>query len=69
MQQIGLCIYSRLREELPSFHGYTLRIECKAGSHNDHLSVNKLLNDKERMVAALETEEIRKFIDSLTSYE
>ena len=46
MQQIGLAIYSRLRQELPQFYRYKLRIECKEGSHNDHLSVNKLLNDK-----------------------
>jgi hypothetical protein len=69
MQQIGLCIYSKLSEELPQFYQYKLKIECKEGSHQDHLSVNKLLNDKERVVAALETEEISKFIHTLTYVE
>jgi hypothetical protein len=69
MQQIGLSIHCKLSEELSDFGKYKLRVCCKEGDHEQYKEVNKLMNDKERVAAALENPQISKFIHQLTSYE
>ncbi|KAF8162869.1 FAM96B protein [Crassisporium funariophilum] len=49
---IGLCIRVRLLRSLPD--RYKVDIFVKPGSHQSELAVNKQLNDKERVAAALE---------------
>ncbi|KAH0830317.1 FAM96B protein [Lanmaoa asiatica] len=49
---IGLCIRVRLLRSLPP--RFKIDIRVKPGSHQSELAVNKQLNDKERVAAALE---------------
>jgi len=49
---IGLCIRVKLLRSLPP--RFKIDIRLKPGSHQSELSVNKQLNDKERVAAALE---------------
>ncbi|KAN0075434.1 hypothetical protein V8E55_011457 [Tylopilus felleus] len=49
---IGLCIRVRLLRSLPP--RFKVDIRVKPGSHQSEVSVNKQLNDKERVAAALE---------------
>lgn len=68
MEQIGLSVYCKLAEEMQDFRKYKLRVYCKQDSHDEYNKVNKLLGDKERIVAALENPTISKFIHELTNY-
>ncbi|KAG2329394.1 hypothetical protein Bca52824_000574 [Brassica carinata] len=58
---IGLCLRAKLKECLP-LH-YKVDIRVSPGSHADEDSVNKQLNDKERVVAALENPNLRQLVD------
>lgn len=49
---IGLCIRVQLLRRLPS--RFKVDIQLTPGSHSSEASVNKQLNDKERIAAALE---------------
>lgn len=58
---IGLCLRAKLKECL-QLH-YKVDIRVSPGSHADEVSVNKQLNDKERVVAALENPNLRQLVD------
>ncbi|KAJ0253650.1 Protein AE7-like 1 [Hirschfeldia incana] len=62
---IGLCLRAKLKECLP-LH-YKVDIRVSPGSHADEHSVNKQLNDKERVVAALENPNLRQLVDECIS--
>jgi hypothetical protein len=52
--------------ELPNFNTYKLKILCFENSHLQKEEVEKQINDKERIAAALENPEILNFIKTLT---
>ncbi|XP_047317953.1 protein AE7-like 1 isoform X2 [Impatiens glandulifera] len=58
---IGLCLRVKLMECFPPH--FKLDIKVAPGSHADEESVNKQLNDKERVVAALENPNLRQLVD------
>ncbi|KAL0724762.1 hypothetical protein Bca4012_039361 [Brassica carinata] len=61
---IGLCLRAKLKE---CFHlHYNVDIRVSPGSHADEHSVNKQLNDKERVVAASENPNLRQLVDECT---
>ena len=49
---IGLCIRVQLLRSIPT--RFKVIIEITPGTHNSEFAVNKQLNDKERVAAALE---------------
>jgi len=59
---IGLSIRVRLLRSLP--HRFKVDIIVKPGSHQSEEAVNKQLNDKERVAAALENPALVKTIDT-----
>mmetsp|Transcript_2142 Transcript_2142/g.3013 ORF Transcript_2142/g.3013 Transcript_2142/m.3013 type:complete len:131 (+) Transcript_2142:203-595(+) len=58
--QIGLSIRRKLEREMPSFK---VDISLVPGTHNTEDELNKRLNDKERVVAALENPLLLAAID------
>ncbi|EOA24853.1 hypothetical protein CARUB_v10018143mg [Capsella rubella] len=58
---IGLCLRAKLKESLP-LH-YKVDIRVSPGSHADENGVNKQLNDKERVAAAMENPNLRQLVD------
>ncbi|OMO56906.1 hypothetical protein CCACVL1_26182 [Corchorus capsularis] len=58
---IGLCLRVKLKECFPPH--FKLDIKVAPGSHADEDSVNKQLNDKERVAAALENPNLRQLVD------
>ncbi|KDP38609.1 hypothetical protein JCGZ_05316 [Jatropha curcas] len=58
---IGLCLRVKLQECFPPH--YKVDIKVAPGSHADEESVNKQLNDKERVAAALENPNLRQLVD------
>ncbi|KAH9711452.1 FeS assembly P domain-containing protein [Citrus sinensis] len=58
---IGLCLRVKLKEFFPPH--FKLDIKVAPGSHADEESVNKQLNDKERIAAALENPNLRQLVD------
>ncbi|KAJ8770804.1 hypothetical protein K2173_021451 [Erythroxylum novogranatense] len=58
---IGLCLRVKLQEGFPPH--YKVDIKVAPGSHADEESVNKQLNDKERVAAALENPNLRQLVD------
>nr|XP_011465107.1 PREDICTED: MIP18 family protein At1g68310 [Fragaria vesca subsp. vesca] len=66
---IGLCLRVKLLRSLPS--RFKVDIRVAPGSHATEASVNKQLNDKERVAAALENPNVVEMVDEcLTpSYE
>ncbi|KAE8707093.1 MIP18 family protein [Hibiscus syriacus] len=58
---IGLCLRVKLKECFPPH--FKVDIKVAPGSHADEESVNKLLNDKERVVAALENPNLHQLVD------
>ncbi|VFR02138.1 unnamed protein product [Cuscuta campestris] len=52
-QVIGVCLRVKLTQSLPS--RYKIDIRVAPGSHQSEAAVNKQLNDKERVAAALES--------------
>ncbi|KAL6176077.1 hypothetical protein ACLB2K_052713 [Fragaria x ananassa] len=66
---IGLCLRVKLLRSLPS--RFKVDIRVAPGSHATEAAVNKQLNDKERVAAALENPNVVEMVDEcLTpSYE
>ncbi|XVF15755.1 hypothetical protein REPUB_Repub09cG0183400 [Reevesia pubescens] len=58
---IGLCLRAKLMECFPPH--FKVDIKVAPGSHADEESVNKQLNDKERVAAALENPNLRQLVD------
>ncbi|KAL0926562.1 hypothetical protein M5K25_002801 [Dendrobium thyrsiflorum] len=58
---IGLCLRVKLLQSFP-LH-FKVDINVSPGSHADEASVNKQLNDKERVAAALENPSLRQLVD------
>jgi len=65
---IGLCIQTRLMRSLP--HRFKIDIRVKPGSHQSEDTLNKQLNDKERIAAALENPTLVDLVEKCmaTSY-
>ncbi|KAJ7943887.1 protein AE7 [Quillaja saponaria] len=58
---IGLCLRVKLMRSLPS--RYKVDIKVAPGSHATEAAVNKQLNDKERVAAALENPNLVDMVD------
>ncbi|KAF5961052.1 hypothetical protein HYC85_002261 [Camellia sinensis] len=58
---IGLCLRVKLKECFPPH--FKVDIKVAPGSHANEESVNKQLNDKERVAAALENPNLRQLVD------
>ncbi|KAK9993555.1 hypothetical protein SO802_023258 [Lithocarpus litseifolius] len=58
---IGLCLRVKLSRSLPS--RYKVDIRVAPGSHASESAVNKQLNDKERVAAALENPNLVDMVD------
>ncbi|XP_077247294.1 protein AE7-like isoform X2 [Tasmannia lanceolata] len=58
---IGLCIRVKLMRSLPSH--YKVDIRVAPGTHATETAVNKQLNDKERVAAALENPNLLEMVD------
>ncbi|KAK9948621.1 hypothetical protein M0R45_004188 [Rubus argutus] len=58
---IGLCLRVKLKHCFPPH--YKVDIKVSPGSHANEESVNKQLNDKERVAAALENPNLRQLVD------
>ncbi|XP_011652630.1 protein AE7 [Cucumis sativus] len=58
---IGLCLRVKLMRSLPS--RYKVDIRVAPGSHATEAAVNKQLNDKERVAAALENPNLLDMVD------
>lgn len=58
---IGLCIRVKLLRVLPS--RFKIDIRLAPGSHASEAAVNKQLNDKERVAAALENPNLLTMVD------
>ncbi|CAN1814128.1 Protein AE7-like 1 [Linum perenne] len=58
---IGLCLRVKLQECFPPH--YKVDIKVSPGSHANEEAVNKQLNDKERVAAALENPNLRQLVD------
>ncbi|XP_062146575.1 protein AE7-like [Alnus glutinosa] len=58
---IGLCLRVKLLRSLPS--RYKVDIRVAPGSHASEAAVNKQLNDKERVAAALENPNLLDMVD------
>lgn len=57
---IGLCMRTKLDLSLP--HKHKIDINIKKGMHNTADEINKQINDKERVAAALENPNLRKIV-------
>ncbi|XP_060073609.1 cytosolic iron-sulfur assembly component 2A-like [Ylistrum balloti] len=58
---IGLCIRSKLQRSLTE--KYKLDIFIKKGTHSTADEINKQINDKERIAAAMENPNLRKLVE------
>ncbi|CAK9324258.1 unnamed protein product [Citrullus colocynthis] len=58
---IGLCLRVKLKHFFPPH--YKVDIKVSPGSHANEDSVNKQLNDKERVAAAMENPNLRQLVD------
>ncbi|XP_076059094.1 cytosolic iron-sulfur assembly component galla-1 isoform X2 [Oratosquilla oratoria] len=58
---IGLCVREKLRRSLP--YPYKVDIKLAPGSHDTEDEVNKQINDKERVAAALENPNLLKIVE------
>ncbi|KAF8080594.1 hypothetical protein N665_0933s0005 [Sinapis alba] len=63
---IGLCVRVKLMQSLPV--RYKVDIRVAPGTHATEAAVNKLLNDKERVSAALENPYIVQIVDECLSH-
>lgn len=61
---IGLCIVKVLKQFLPTIF---LRVNIINESHEHHKSINKQLNDKDRVFAAFENENILNILNECTN--
>lgn len=62
---IGLCIKIQLKRKLEESkpHYYYIDVLVKEGSHVTEEAINKQLNDKERIMAAMENENLRRVVE------
>ncbi|KAJ9471307.1 Protein AE7 [Diplonema papillatum] len=67
--QIGLCVYERIMRYLPPLVRWKLELALTPGSHNDEKATTKQINDKERVCAALENEQLLREILKCTDDE
>jgi len=58
---IGLCIRTKLARVMPP--RFKIRVELSKGSHSTEEAVNKQLNDKERVLAALENPNLLNLVN------
>ncbi|KAI3451704.1 hypothetical protein Pfo_008369 [Paulownia fortunei] len=58
---IGLCLREKLKDYFPPH--FKVDIKVAPGSHANEESVNKQLNDKERVAAALENPNLRQLVE------
>ncbi|PVU92137.1 hypothetical protein BB559_003825 [Furculomyces boomerangus] len=62
---IGLCIRVCLLRSLPP--RYKIDVKVRPGTHNSEDAINKQLNDKERVAAALENKNLLEVVDQCLS--
>lgn len=58
---IGLCIHVKLQRNLPS--AYKVSVFIQEGTHNTEKEVNKQINDKERISAAMENPNLSRVVE------
>ncbi|XP_023304033.2 MIP18 family protein galla-1 [Lucilia cuprina] len=59
---IGLCIRIKVERSLP--HNIKIDIYIKKGTHNTEEEINKQINDKERIAAAMENPNLRDLVEN-----
>ncbi|XP_063435122.1 cytosolic iron-sulfur assembly component 2A-like [Mytilus trossulus] len=64
---IGLCLRSKLETCLPERHKVDIYI--KEGTHSTAEEINKQINDKERIAAAMENPNLRELVDKCIADE
>ncbi|KAK2718714.1 MIP18 family protein galla-1-like [Artemia franciscana] len=64
---IGLCIRTQIRKSIDE--KYKLKIIVKKGSHASEKEVNKQINDKERVSAAMENPNLKEMVEACISGE
>lgn len=64
---IGLCLRSKLETCLPERHKVDIYI--KEGTHSTAEEINKQINDKERIAAAMENPNLRQLVDKCIADE
>jgi len=65
---IGLCIRTKLERNLPP-GSVKLDISIKKGTHNTEEDINKQINDKERVAAAMENPSLRETVEQCIQEE
>ncbi|XP_017877127.1 MIP18 family protein galla-1 isoform X1 [Ceratina calcarata] len=64
---IGLCIRVKLERQLEDF--FKLDIYIKKGAHSTEQEINKQINDKERIAAAMENPNLRELVEKCIQEE
>lgn len=64
---IGLCIRVKVERSLP--HNIKLDIYIKNGAHTTEDEINKQINDKERIAAAMENPNLRELVENCIKEE
>lgn len=64
---IGLCIRVKLERHLVDF--FKLDIYIKKGAHSTEQEINKQINDKERIAAAMENPNLRELVEKCIQEE
>uniref|UniRef100_A0A1B0CH60 MIP18 family-like domain-containing protein n=1 Tax=Lutzomyia longipalpis TaxID=7200 RepID=A0A1B0CH60_LUTLO len=64
---IGLCIRVKIERNIP--HRLKLDIFIKKGAHTTEEEINKQINDKERIAAAMENPNLRELVEKCISEE
>ena len=59
-QMIGLMIRVKLLKYVPE--GYKVRVYVAEGTHENEKDINKQINDKERIAAAMENNNIKRVV-------
>ena len=62
---IALCIRAKLEKEFSQKHWMKVDIFVQEGKHNSKQAIDKQVNDKERVSAAMENEAVRSAIEEL----
>ncbi|KAK3727926.1 hypothetical protein QZH41_016378 [Actinostola sp. cb2023] len=63
----GLCLRVKLERTLPD--KFKLDIFLAKGSHSTEQEINKQINDKERVAAAMENPNLRKIVENCIEEE
>lgn len=64
---IGLCLRVKLERSLP--YKFKLDIFLSKGTHSTENEINKQINDKERIAAAMENPNLKKIVEECISSE